>query len=45
MHHKNRVKETRARISLYPLLTVQPPDLILSSLVSHATLCGVRYTR
>jgi len=36
MYHKNRVEETRVRISLYPLLTVQSPDLILSSLVSHA---------
>ena len=47
MHHKNRVEETRVRISLYPLLTVQPPDLILSSLVSHATatLCGALHAR
>jgi len=34
MHHKNRVEETRVRISLHPLLTVQTLDLILLSLVS-----------
>jgi len=45
MHHKNRVEETRVRISLYPLLSVQPPDLILSSLVSHATLCCALHAR
>jgi len=33
------------RISLYPLLTVQPPGLILSSLVSQATLCGALHAR
>jgi len=33
----------RVRISLYPLLTVQPPDLILSSLISPAIhLCTTR---
>jgi len=42
MHHKNRVEETRVRISLYPLLTVQPPNLISSSVVSHATPCATR---
>jgi len=35
MHHKKRVEETRVRISLYRLLTVEPRDLISSS----------RYTR
>jgi len=32
-------------ISLYPLLTVQPPDLILTSLVSHTTLCSALHAR
>jgi len=31
MHHKKRVEETRVRISLYRLLTVEPLDLISSS--------------
>jgi len=33
MHYKKRVEETRVRISLCRLLTVQPRDLISSSLV------------
>jgi len=37
MHHKKRLEETRVCISLYRLLTVEPPDLLSSSLVSHVT--------
>jgi len=35
--HKKRVEETRVCISLYRLLTVEPRDLISSSLVTHTS--------
>jgi len=35
MHHKKRVEETRVCISLYRLLTVEPRDLISSSLARY----------
>jgi len=38
MHHKSRVEETRVRISLYPLLTVQKPDLIFNFVVTRPQL-------
>jgi len=39
---KKRVEETRVGISLYRLVTVEPRDLISSSLVTLVTLVAIR---
>jgi len=47
MHHKKRVEETRVRISLYRLLTVEPRDLISSSRYTRLSewICAFRNGR